>query len=239
MEITEVRIKLMDGGEDRLRGFCSITFDRCFVIRDLKIIDGNTGLFIAMPSRKLTSHCPRCRMKNHLRSRYCNGCGWKLPTSRVESGPDGRGKLYADVAHPINAECREHIQRRIVEEYHAEVERAKLPGYRSRYDDDYESGHNGLSSGGTPGQGLSPELPAAGDSIAGRVAENARQSLTSSRGEEGDSRGDSMAAPPNSVRVDAAEVDLAVERGPHVDRSGQKGMAGDSSGLDRSAGNPE
>ncbi len=49
MEITEVRIKLMEGGEDRLRGFCSITFDHSFVVRDLKIIDGNTGLFIAMP----------------------------------------------------------------------------------------------------------------------------------------------------------------------------------------------
>ncbi len=139
MEITEVRIKLMESGEDRLRAFCSVTFDTCFVVRDLKIIDGNTGLFIAMPSRKLTFHCPRCRIKNHLRSRYCNNCGTRLPHSRVESGPDGRGKLYADVAHPINAESRELIQNRIVEEYQAELERAKLPGYRSRYDDEYES----------------------------------------------------------------------------------------------------
>lgn len=140
MDITEVRIKLMESGEDRLRGFCSITFDSSFVIRDLKIIDGNTGLFIAMPSRKLTFHCPRCRQKNHLRSKYCNNCGSALPHSRVENGPDGRGKLYADVAHPINAECRDAIQRRIVEEYHAETARSKQPGYRSRYDDDYESG---------------------------------------------------------------------------------------------------
>ena len=40
MEITEVRIKLMDDPNDRLQGFCSITFDGCFVIRDLKIIQG-------------------------------------------------------------------------------------------------------------------------------------------------------------------------------------------------------
>ena len=38
MDITEVRIKLMDDPHDRLQAFCSITFDACFVIRDLKII---------------------------------------------------------------------------------------------------------------------------------------------------------------------------------------------------------
>ena len=60
MEITEVRIKLMDDPQDRLQAFCSITFDSCFVIRDLKIIEGTKGSFVAMPSRKLTDHCPRC-----------------------------------------------------------------------------------------------------------------------------------------------------------------------------------
>ena len=40
MEITEVRIKLMEDSDDRLRAFCSITLDDCFVIRDLKIIEG-------------------------------------------------------------------------------------------------------------------------------------------------------------------------------------------------------
>ncbi len=47
---------------------------------------------------------------------------------------DGRVRLYADIAHPINTECREMIQRRVVEEYSLEVERAKKPGYVSRYD---------------------------------------------------------------------------------------------------------
>ena len=52
MEITEVRIKLMDEPGERLKAFCSITFDDSFVVRDLKIIEGASGLFIAMPSRK-------------------------------------------------------------------------------------------------------------------------------------------------------------------------------------------
>ena len=56
MEITEVRIKLMEEPGERLKAFCSITFDNCFVVRDLKIIDGSNGPFVAMPSRKLTTH---------------------------------------------------------------------------------------------------------------------------------------------------------------------------------------
>ena len=66
MEITEVRVKLMGNSEDRLQAFCSITFDDCFVIRDLKVIEGSHGPFVAMPSRKRTFHCSDCGFKNHL-----------------------------------------------------------------------------------------------------------------------------------------------------------------------------
>lgn len=138
MEITEVRIKLMENPEDRLRGFCSVTFDNCFVIRDLKIIEGNRGPFVAMPSRKLTSNCHKCRSKNHLKANYCNQCGSKLRGDNIEHDSNGRAKLYADIAHPINAECREAIQSRIVEELEKETQLSKEPGYRSRYDEGYD-----------------------------------------------------------------------------------------------------
>jgi stage V sporulation protein G len=139
VEITEVRIKLMDEPGERLKAFCSITFDNCFVVRDLKIIDGSNGPFVAMPSRKLTAHCPKCGTKNHLRAAYCNQCGQRQVESRAPKDADGRAKLYADIAHPINSGCREMIQNHVIEEYFLEIERAKLPGYVSRYDDfDYE-----------------------------------------------------------------------------------------------------
>lgn len=139
MEITEVRIKLMDEPGERLKAFCSITFDNCFVVRDLKIIDGSNGPFVAMPSRKLTSHCPGCGTKNHLRAPYCNQCGKRLSDSRAPKDADGRAKLYADIAHPINSYCREMIQDCVINEYYEEIERAKQPGYVSRYDDfDFE-----------------------------------------------------------------------------------------------------
>ncbi len=50
MEITEVRISLRN--DDKLKAFASITFDDCFVVRGLKIIEGANGTFVAMPSRK-------------------------------------------------------------------------------------------------------------------------------------------------------------------------------------------
>lgn len=50
MEITEIRVSLRD--DDKLKAFISITLDGCFVVRGLKIISGNKGLFVAMPSRK-------------------------------------------------------------------------------------------------------------------------------------------------------------------------------------------
>jgi stage V sporulation protein G len=50
MEITEVRVFPVD--EDKLKAYVTITFDHCFVVRDLKIIRGTSGLFISMPSRK-------------------------------------------------------------------------------------------------------------------------------------------------------------------------------------------
>ncbi len=50
MEITEVRVYPVN--EEKLKAYVTITFDSCFVVRDLKIIQGTNGLFVAMPSRK-------------------------------------------------------------------------------------------------------------------------------------------------------------------------------------------
>ena len=138
MEITEVRIKLMEdnsGSNERLQAFCSITFDDMFVIRDLKIIEGAKGYFVAMPSRKLTDRCSHCGTKNHLRSRFCNHCGSRLDENRAIRDADGRAKLHADIAHPINSACREKIQGAVLSSYADELERSKMPGYVSRYDD--------------------------------------------------------------------------------------------------------
>ena len=137
MQVTEVRINLCGNGAARLKAFCSLTFDNTFVIRDVKLIDGNDGLFLAMPSRKLCDHCRRCGEKNHLRARFCNGCGMRLDETRSMNqhhpghgaAHHGRVKLHADIAHPINGDCRELIERQVIGAYHEELERSKQPGY--------------------------------------------------------------------------------------------------------------
>src|SRR5580765_3366065 len=91
MQLTEVRVNLCSGQAGRLKAFCSLTFDDTFVVRDVKLIEGPEGLFLAMPSRKLCDHCPRCGDKNHLRARYCNHCGGRLDENRSSRNLTGNG----------------------------------------------------------------------------------------------------------------------------------------------------
>ena len=129
MKITEVRVKLVRNKDDRLKAFCSMTFDREFVVRDIKIIEGVGGYFVAMPSRKMSDHCERCGGKNHMRAKFCNNCGQALPPNRVKRDPKGRMKLHADIAHPINTRCRQTIQRTVIAAFKNEVEKSRRPDY--------------------------------------------------------------------------------------------------------------
>ncbi|MBP5429618.1 MAG: SpoVG family protein [Elusimicrobiaceae bacterium] len=53
MQITEIKIHLMN--EERLKAFASVTFDNCFVVRNMKVVQGDQGLFLCMPSRKVSA----------------------------------------------------------------------------------------------------------------------------------------------------------------------------------------
>ncbi len=137
MNITEVRVKLTEERKNRLQAFCSITIDNDFVVRDLKVIEGTRGPFVAMPSRKLTDKCKKCGCKNYLRAKFCNDCGTQLDENRAESNDRGRVKLYADTAHPINSECRDEIEKRVLSSFEDEVKKSSQPGYKPpKYDDE-------------------------------------------------------------------------------------------------------
>ena len=82
MQITDVRLRKVNS-ENRMKAVASVTFDNEFVIHDIKVIESQNGLFIAMPSRKT---------------------------------PNGE---FKDIAHPINADTREKIQKAILEAYEA------------------------------------------------------------------------------------------------------------------------
>ena len=84
MEITEVRVFPVVH-EERLKAYATITIDSAFLIRDLRVISGNAGLFVAMPSRKLK---------------------------------DG---TFKDIAHPLNSETRQMIEKKVLAEYEREL----------------------------------------------------------------------------------------------------------------------
>lgn len=138
MEISEVRVKMVANKDDRLKAFCSMTLDNNFVVRDIKVIEGTGGLFVAMPSRKMSDHCEKCGGKNHLRAKFCNNCGGTLSENRAKQDVKGRMKLHADIAHPINAECRRRIQATIVEAFEDELKRSQEPGYKPVDLDDFD-----------------------------------------------------------------------------------------------------
>jgi stage V sporulation protein G len=80
MNITDVRVRKVEK-EGKMKAVVSITIDQEFVIHDIKVIEGDRGLFIAMPSKRTA---------------------------------DGE---FRDIAHPINSDTRENIQKIILESY--------------------------------------------------------------------------------------------------------------------------
>jgi stage V sporulation protein G len=94
MEVTEVRISPAKGG--KVRAFASVVFDDCFIVNDLRVVEGREGqVFVTMPARKT------------------------------------RNGQMRDIAHPLNSETREQIERRVLEEYEA-ARASKVVGERAK-----------------------------------------------------------------------------------------------------------
>ncbi len=123
MEITEVKIFLKDSPDKKLKAYATVTFDNAFVVRNIKVIEGTTGLFIAMPSRKVKQPCPKCGFKNETRSKYCNQCAAGLPMVSRLPEQDAAASAQAehkDIAHPITQSFREYLQKRVLDAYSQE-----------------------------------------------------------------------------------------------------------------------
>lgn len=129
MEITEVRIFLREGPDKKLKAYATITIDNCFVVRNVKVIQGTKGLFVAMPSRKIRESCPKCHYKNTIRSRFCNQCGANLPQPKLQvpqtttADPALRQSEHRDIAHPITLDCRAQIQKKVLDAYEKELKK--------------------------------------------------------------------------------------------------------------------
>ena len=124
MEITEVKVLLRQSPDGKLKAYATVTFDDSFVVRDMKVIEGNKGLFVAMPSRKITEACAKCGSKNPMRSKFCSSCGTSLEEIRQRvmnvSMEGERQAEHKDIAHPITQEFREYIQDKVISAYETE-----------------------------------------------------------------------------------------------------------------------
>ncbi len=113
LNITHVNVRRSGLPSNKLKAYCSITIDGCFMVRGIKLIEGTNGMFLAMPSRNPGADCPRCRHKNPSRMAYCGKCG--NPIAKVNSRVlESENSDRADIAHPLNAECRQQILDKIL-----------------------------------------------------------------------------------------------------------------------------
>lgn len=133
MEITEIRIFPKEGQDKKLKAYATVTFDNAFVVRNIKVIQGSAGFFIAMPSRKMKNPCPKCHFKNEVGSKFCNQCGASLPVHRENDIPTDVKAEHRDIAHPITQQFREHLQEKILQAYKKE---ASDGGVKPRQSDD-------------------------------------------------------------------------------------------------------
>jgi stage V sporulation protein G len=124
MEITEVRVFLKDSPDKKLKAYATVTFDNAFVVRNIKVIQGSSGVFIAMPSRKIKHPCPKCNFKNEFRSKYCNQCGGQLPYAAVTNPQENAAQAeHKDIAHPVTQAFRESLQHKVLEAYDTEIKK--------------------------------------------------------------------------------------------------------------------
>lgn len=146
MNITDIRLDMIDNPSGKLRAFCSLTFNDEFVVKNFKIIEGNHGLFVAMPSRKLTKPCYKCDNRVFRRANYCDRCGKEFDDRSGNRHSDS-GETHSDIAFPIEDDFREKLEDQLIESYHrrrkggsgVDVEHSKDENY-DLLDFDYE-GH--------------------------------------------------------------------------------------------------
>lgn len=80
--VTKVAVHKLNSENGKLLAKASVTFDDCFVVNDISVVNGEKGIFVAMPSKK-----------------------------------NNKTNEFYDIAHPINTECRELINKAVLDEY--------------------------------------------------------------------------------------------------------------------------
>ncbi len=123
MKITEVHIRLPVAGENsRLLAYCDLVLDGEYAVHDLKLIQGDHGVMLSMPSRWRRHHCPDChQLLNDPRASYCSWCGRSIL-------PHDPSEERVDVFHPISSDARAHLQCEIMKAYQHRVDSTRVSG---------------------------------------------------------------------------------------------------------------
>ncbi len=137
MEISNIQLDIVDNPTGKLRAFCSMTINDQFVVKNFKVIEGNHGLFVAMPSRKLTKPCYNCDNRVFRNANYCDRCGKKFG-ERGDSGHYDSEESHTDIAFPIQESFREQLEDRILGEYRSRVEGDGGSVVEHRADENYD-----------------------------------------------------------------------------------------------------
>lgn len=120
MQITEVNIILKDDADKRLKAYATVVFDDVFVVRNIKVIEGKQGLFIAMPSKRIKVACPNCNARNEANAKFCAFCGHPMPPA-PEKTPQQVQEEHKDIAHPLTQEFRNYLQKKVIDAYNAKL----------------------------------------------------------------------------------------------------------------------
>jgi len=119
MEITEVQLALIPGTSNKLKARATLIFDNQFAVENVRVIENSRGLHVAMPTWKVTTKCRECHSPSDYDCKYCRTCGATVKQFHA-------AKRHFDVAHPTNSGFRSQIERHVLSEYAARLEREKL-----------------------------------------------------------------------------------------------------------------
>ena len=140
LEVTNVEIKLADG-DGPLQAYATVTFNKCFVVHDVKVVEKGKGPFVSMPSSRYRTPCPSCGRNVPLCDRCCGNCGAAQPEGRLvcvscrgaggnclDCNGNGKRRFHFDVCHPITSACRRLVEDAVLKAWRAELAKTQDGG---------------------------------------------------------------------------------------------------------------
>jgi DNA-binding cell septation regulator SpoVG len=131
MKITEIQVTLTSEKiqeRDGVLAFVRLVFESSLAIRDIKVMERDSFIYLGMPSRKVTEPCLNCGRKAAVTDVYCHYCGKRrTPTPKEDK------KIYVDTAYPINQEFRLYLEEQVMNSYNTMVPKDKQLKLRGQY----------------------------------------------------------------------------------------------------------